>query len=58
MEVHFSPDVQTKLEQMARETVRPSEELVEDAVIGGPPGDSPCFQFSYRLEGRQSGCVT
>jgi len=34
MEVRFSPDVQTKLEQMARETGRPSEELVEDAVIG------------------------
>ena len=34
MEVRFTPDVQTKLEQMARETGRPSEELVEDAVIG------------------------
>jgi len=34
MEVHFTPDVQTKLEQMARETRRPSDELVEDAVIG------------------------
>lgn len=34
MEVRFTPEVQTKLEQMARETGRPSEELVEDAVIG------------------------
>jgi predicted transcriptional regulator len=34
MEVRFSPEVQTKLEQMARETGRPSDELVEDAVIG------------------------
>ena len=34
MEVRFTPDVQTKLEQMARETGRPSDELVEDAVIG------------------------
>jgi predicted transcriptional regulator len=34
MEVRFTPDVQTKLEQMARETGRPSEELVEDAVVG------------------------
>jgi predicted transcriptional regulator len=34
MEVHFSPDVQAKLEQMARESGRPSEKLVEDAVVG------------------------
>jgi putative addiction module component (TIGR02574 family) len=33
MEVHFTP-VQAKLEQMARETGLPSEELVEDAVAG------------------------
>lgn len=34
MEVRFTPEVQTKLEQMSRETGRPSEELVEDAVLG------------------------
>jgi hypothetical protein len=34
MEVHFKPDVQARLEQMARESGRPSEELVEDAVVG------------------------
>ena len=34
MEVHFTPDVQAKLEEMARELGRPSDELVEDAVIG------------------------
>lgn len=34
MEVHFSPDVQAKLEQMARDTGRRSEELLEDAVNG------------------------
>ena len=34
MEVHFKPDVQAKLEQMARDSGRPSEELVEDAVVG------------------------
>lgn len=34
MEVRFTPDVEAKLEQMARETGRPSDELVEDAVIG------------------------
>jgi hypothetical protein len=33
MEVHFTPEVQTKLEKMAQETGRPSDELVEDAVI-------------------------
>jgi predicted transcriptional regulator len=34
MEVHFSPDVQAKLDQMARECGRSSNELVEDAVVG------------------------
>ena len=34
MEVHFKPDVQAKLEQMARESGRPSNQLVEDAVVG------------------------
>jgi predicted transcriptional regulator len=34
MEVHFKPDVQAKLDQMARESGRPSDELVEDAVTG------------------------
>jgi putative addiction module component len=34
VEVHFKPDVQAKLEQMARETGLPSDELVEDAVVG------------------------
>jgi hypothetical protein len=34
MEVHFRPDVQAKLERMALESGRPSDELVEDAVVG------------------------
>ncbi len=34
MEVHFSPEVEAKLEQLARESGRPRAELVEDAVIG------------------------
>ena len=34
MEVHFRPDVQAKLDQMARESGRPGDELVEDAVVG------------------------
>ena len=34
MEVFFKPDVQAKLEQMARESGRPSNELLEDALAG------------------------
>ena len=34
MEVQFTPDVQAKLEQMARDTGRRSDELVQDAVMG------------------------
>lgn len=34
MEVHFTPEVQAKLEQMANESGRPSAELLEDALIG------------------------
>jgi predicted transcriptional regulator len=34
MEVPFTPDVQAKLDQMARDTGRRSDELVQDAVIG------------------------
>jgi predicted transcriptional regulator len=34
MEVHVKPEVQAKLEQMVRESGRPSDELVEDAING------------------------
>jgi hypothetical protein len=34
MEVHFTPDVQAKLEQMARESGRSADKLVQDAVAG------------------------
>jgi len=34
MEVYFKPDVQAKLEQMARDSGRPAAELVQDAVAG------------------------
>jgi hypothetical protein len=34
MEVHFTPETQAKLDQMARDTGRRSDELLEDAVIG------------------------
>ena len=34
MEVHFTPEVQAKLDEMARESGCQPSELVEDAVIG------------------------
>jgi hypothetical protein len=34
MEVHFTPEVQAKLDRMAQESGCPSEELVEEAMIG------------------------
>jgi len=34
MEVQFTPDVQEKLDQMAQDTGRRSDELVQDAVMG------------------------
>ena len=33
MEVHVEPEVQAKLDQMVRESGRPSDELVEDAIV-------------------------
>jgi len=34
MEVQFTPDVQAKLDQIARDVGRRSDELVQDAVMG------------------------
>ncbi len=34
MEVHFKPDLEAKLDELAPETGRPKGELVEDAVAG------------------------
>ena len=34
MELHLNPDVQAKLEQMARDSGRPPAEVIEDAVLG------------------------
>jgi predicted transcriptional regulator len=34
MEVSFSPAIQAKLDEMARESGRSSTELVEDALVG------------------------
>jgi predicted transcriptional regulator len=34
MEVHFKPDLQAKLDELATETGRPTAELLEDVVAG------------------------
>jgi len=34
MEVHFSPDVQAKLDRLAMDTGRPADELLQDAFVG------------------------
>jgi len=34
MEVHFSPDVEARLDQLAEQTGRPKEEFVQDAMAG------------------------
>jgi len=34
MEVHFAPELQAKIDQLATETGRPTNELVEDVVAG------------------------
>ena len=34
MQVEFNPEVQAKLEQMAREAGREPAEVIEDAVVG------------------------
>jgi len=34
MEVHFSPELEAKLNEMSSKTGRPTEELVQDATAG------------------------
>ncbi len=34
MEVHFAPELQAKIDQLASETGRAPDQLLEDAVIG------------------------
>ena len=34
MEVHFTPEVQARLDQMARDAGRQPTEVIEDAVVG------------------------
>ena len=44
MEVQFTPDVQAKLDQMARDAGRPPTEVIEDAVVG------LCDELAYTRE--------
>ncbi len=37
MEVHFTPELQAKIDQLVKETGRPVEELIEDAFAGYVP---------------------
>jgi len=37
MEVHFTPELQAKIDQWVIETGRPAEELIEDAFAGYAP---------------------
>ena len=34
MEVHFTPDVQAKLDRLAMDSGRPADELLQDAFVG------------------------
>jgi predicted transcriptional regulator len=34
MEVHFRPETESQLQELAAKTGRPSDELVEDAMVG------------------------
>jgi predicted transcriptional regulator len=34
MEIHLNPEVQAKLDQIAHDTGRPGDQLVEEALIG------------------------
>ena len=34
MEVHFTPELEKKLNDLAAQTGRPADELVQDAVVG------------------------
>jgi hypothetical protein len=59
MEVRLKPYVQAKLEQMARESGRPSDELVEDAVIGYFDELAQTRElFDRRFDDLESGRVT
>ncbi len=34
MEVHFTPETEVRLQELAQETGRPTDELVEEAIAG------------------------
>jgi predicted transcriptional regulator len=58
MEVHFKPEVQAKLDQMARDSGRPSDELVENVVADFFDGLAFTREtLDRRYEGLESGAV-
>ena len=54
MEVHFTPATQDKLEKLASQTGRPSEELVEEVVAGY----LEVAELSERIESRYADLET
>ena len=54
MEVHFKPDVQAKLDQMARETGRPSSELVNIPIHSFRATDS---KVRFHVKSRGGGVL-
>jgi hypothetical protein len=46
MEVHFSPDVEKKLRDLANETGRKTDELVQDTVAGFVTNGPQCVECS------------
>jgi hypothetical protein len=57
VEVHFTPDVQAKLERLAIDTGRPPSELVEDVIAGyfdelGPTSDMLDSRYDDLKSGR------
>jgi hypothetical protein len=58
MEVHFAPDLQSKLDKLATEPGRPTGELVEDVVAGyfDEPAQTP-EMLNSRYDDLKSGRV-
>jgi predicted transcriptional regulator len=53
MEVHFSPDVQAKLDQMARDTGRQPTEVIEDAKVQGIDGEEAYRRLMEKTQARR-----
>ena len=59
MEVHLTPDLETKLNQLSAETGRAKEELVKDAMVGYLAELSQlCGTLDDRYDEIKSGRVT